>query len=157
MYRTYSHPSAGEMDRPERTALLGRCCFRVTPQQIFSLSVKNIFCDSANHLRFRIDSQLKNSMSLQITILKVLSSHADGRSSLASLNNDIAILAKSGREWTDRVKRLASRASSVDLFGSGYIVRDQSGWQITGDGRHFLAALESDTRDPRLPNDLLYG
>ena len=65
-------------------------------------------------------------MSLQITILKVLSSHADGRSSLASLNHDIAILAKSGREWTDRVKRLESRASSLDLFGSGYIIRDHA-------------------------------
>ncbi|MBA3652010.1 MAG: hypothetical protein H0W66_11170 [Chthoniobacterales bacterium] len=96
-------------------------------------------------------------MSLQITILKVLSSHADGRSSLASLNHDIAILARSGREWTDRVKRLASRASSLDLFGSGYIIRDHAGWQITGDGRQFLAALESGTQEPRLPSDLIYG
>ena len=96
-------------------------------------------------------------MSLQITILKVLSSHADGRSSLASLNHDIAILAKSGREWTDRVRRLASRASSLDLFGSGYIIRDHGGWQITGDGREFLATLESSTQDPRLPSDLIYG
>src|SRR3978361_2254290 len=99
-----------------------KCCFGVTPRQIFSFCIEIVFCDSANHLRFRIDSQLKNSMSLQITILKVLSSHAHGRSSLASLNNDIAILAKSGREWTERVKRLAARASSVDLFGSGYII-----------------------------------
>lgn len=96
-------------------------------------------------------------MSLQITILKVLSSHADGRSSLASLNHDIAILAKSGPEWTDRVKRLATRASSLDLFGSGYIIRDHAGWQITGNGREFLASLESSTQDPRRPTDLVYG
>jgi hypothetical protein len=96
-------------------------------------------------------------MSLQITILKVLSSHADGRSSLPSLNHDIAILAKSGREWTDRVKRLASRASSLDLFGSGYVIRDHAGWQITGDGREFLASLETNTSEPRQPADIIYG
>ena len=96
-------------------------------------------------------------MSLQITILKVLSSHSDGRSSIASLNHDIAILAKSGRDWTERVKRLAARASSLDLFGSGYVIRDHAGWQITGDGREFLASLESATQDSRLPSDLLYG
>lgn len=86
-------------------------------------------------------------MSIQIAILKVLSSHGSGRAPLASLNRDIGILTASGAEWSARIRRLASRVSSIDIFGQGYVVREDDGWQITPAGRDFLANLEAVTQD----------
>ena len=88
-------------------------------------------------------------MSLQVAILKVLASHGSGRATLASLKHDIAILSTSGADWNARLKRLASRVVAIDIFGSGYVVRDADGWQITASGRTFLAALEAVTQDNR--------
>ena len=90
-------------------------------------------------------------MSLQVTILKVLASHDSGRATLASLNRDIAILSASGPEWSARIKRLAARVAVIDIFGSGYVLRDAAGWQITSAGREFLDALEAVTQDNQPP------
>jgi hypothetical protein len=49
-------------------------------------------------------------MSFQITVLKVLAGHPDGRLSLDDLKRAVAILISSGSNWTDRTKRLAARA-----------------------------------------------
>ncbi len=35
----------------------------------------------------------------------------------------------------------------MDIFGSGYVVRDHAGWEITAAGRKFLSALEAVTQD----------
>lgn len=86
-------------------------------------------------------------MSIQVAILKVLASHGSGRAPLASLNRDIAILSTSGAEWTARLKRLAARVPDIDIFGSGYVIRDDEGWEITVAGRTFLASLEAVTQD----------
>ena len=88
-------------------------------------------------------------MSIQIAILKVLASHGSGRATLASLKHDLAILSSSGPEWQARIKRLASRVRSVDIFGNGFVVRDADGWEITQAGRDFLLALEAVTQDNR--------
>ena len=90
-------------------------------------------------------------MSLQVAILKVLASHGSGRATLASLNQDIAILTASGADWNVRMRRLASRVPSIDIFGCGHVVRDDGGWQITAAGRQFLAALEAVTQDNQPP------
>ena len=90
-------------------------------------------------------------MSLQVTILKVLASHDSGRATLASLNRDIAILSASGAEWSARTRRLAARVAAIDIFGSGYVLRDAEGWQITDAGREFLHALEAITQDNQAP------
>jgi nucleotide-binding universal stress UspA family protein len=90
-------------------------------------------------------------VSLQVAILKVLASHGSGRATLASLKQDIAILSASGADWNARLRRLASRVDAIDLFGSGYVVRDAEGWQITAAGRTFLEALEAVTQDNRAP------
>ena len=90
-------------------------------------------------------------MSLQVAILKVLASHGSGRATLASLNQDIAVLTASGAEWNARLRRLASRVPSIDIFGCGLVVRDAGGWQITAAGRQFLAALEAVTQDNKPP------
>lgn len=91
-------------------------------------------------------------MSIQVAILKVLASHGSGRTSTASLKRDIAILTASGPDWDARIKRLAGRVQAIDIFGSGYVLCDGDGWQITAKGRDFLRALEAVTQD-NLPPD----
>lgn len=88
-------------------------------------------------------------VSIQIAILKVLASHGSGRAMLGSLKRDIAVLTASGPEWGARIKRLAGRTGSIDIFGSGYVLCDAEGWEITGKGRDFLHALEAVTQDNR--------
>ena len=86
-------------------------------------------------------------MSIQVAILKVLASHGNGRATLASLKRDIVILSASGPDWDARIKRLARRVPAIDIFGSGYVLRDDQGWQITPAGRDFLSALEAVSQD----------
>lgn len=81
-------------------------------------------------------------MSFQITVLKVLAGHPDGRASVADLTRYVSILMSSGPEWTNRTKRLAAHAPDLDIFGNAFVLRDDNGWQITGLGRKFLASLE---------------
>ena len=88
-------------------------------------------------------------MSIQVAILKVLASHGSGRATLASLRRDIIILSASGPDWDARIKRLARRVPAIDIFGAGYVLRDDEGWQITAAGRDFLSALEAVTQDNR--------
>jgi hypothetical protein len=88
-------------------------------------------------------------VSIQVAILKVLASHGSGRATHASLKRDIIILSASGPDWNARVKRLAGRVPVIDIFGSGYVLRDDEGWQITPSGRDFLRALEAVTQDNR--------
>ena len=92
-------------------------------------------------------------MSIQVAILKVLASHGSGRATLDSLKRDIAILSASGRDWDARIKRLAGRVPVIDIFGSGHVLRDADGWQITPSGRDFLRALEAVTQDNNHPTE----
>lgn len=82
-------------------------------------------------------------MSLQIAILKVLSSHATRRASVAAIKADLAILCSSGREWTQMLKQLSSRAPELDIFGQGLVLRDESGWQLTEAGAALLRLIEA--------------
>lgn len=86
-------------------------------------------------------------MSIQVAILKILASHGNGRATLASLKRDIVILTASGGDWSARLKRLAGRVPSIDIFGRGYVLCDREGWEITAEGREFLQALEAITQD----------
>ena len=82
-------------------------------------------------------------MSFQITILKVLAGHPEGRASIADLRRAVAILISSGTDWTHRTKRLAARAPDLDIFSQSFVLRDGAGWQITDGGRAFLASVET--------------
>jgi len=82
-------------------------------------------------------------VSFQITVLKVLAGHPEGRASLADLTRIVSILISSGTDWTNRTKRLAARAPKLDIFGDSLMLRGDNGWQITEGGRHFLASLEA--------------
>jgi hypothetical protein len=81
-------------------------------------------------------------VSFQITILKVLAGSPDGRLPLVDLRHDVALLMTSGRDWTDRMKRIAARAPDLDIFSQAFVVRESTGWQITAAGRYFLATVE---------------
>jgi hypothetical protein len=82
-------------------------------------------------------------VSFQITVLKVLAGHPEGRASIADLTRCVSILISSGTDWTNRTKRLAARAPKLDIFGDSFVLRDDSGWHITERGRQFLASLEA--------------
>ena len=82
-------------------------------------------------------------MSFQITILKVLAGHPDGRASVAELTRYVSILMSSGSDWTDRMRRLAGRAPKLEIFADAFVLRDDRGWRITDSGRQFLASLEA--------------
>ena len=82
-------------------------------------------------------------MSFQITVLKVLAGHPEGRVSIADLTRYVSILISSGTDWTNRTKRMAARAPKLDIFGDSFVLRDDNGWQITDGGRQFLASLEA--------------
>jgi hypothetical protein len=98
-------------------------------------------------------------VSLQMAILKVLSCHPGGCATIAALNADLAILNTSGRDWTDRMKRMAACVPALDLFGQQLVVRSNAGWQITDAGRTVLLTAEEQSRtipdtrsiDPAIP------
>ena len=85
-------------------------------------------------------------MVLQVAIMKVLASYPDGRASVAAMNGDLSILAGAGVEWSRRLRRIADRAPSLDIFSEGYVVRDDLGWQLTEAGRKMLGTLEASAR-----------
>jgi len=82
-------------------------------------------------------------VSFQITILKVLAGHPDGRAAIAELTRYVSVLMSSGPDWSDRMRRLAARAPKLDIFADAFVLRDDLGWSITDSGRQFLAALEA--------------
>jgi hypothetical protein len=90
-------------------------------------------------------------VSIQITVLKVLAGHPQGHASLADLKQYLAVLTCSGADWSQRMKRLAARAPDLDIFSSGYVLREPSGWQITAEGREFLISIEAPLAEPALP------
>ena len=102
------------------------------------------FRDERPRLGFAKESAARGvGMSFQITILKVLAGHPEGRASLPDLKRAMAILITSGSDWTDRTKRLAARAPDLDIFCQSFVLRDNAGWQITDAGRAFLDFLQT--------------
>ncbi|WP_249150374.1 hypothetical protein [Bradyrhizobium sp. JYMT SZCCT0180] len=46
------------------------------------------------------------------------------------------------------MKKLAARAPGLDIFSSGYVLREPSGWQISEKGRDFLIMIETPSAEP---------
>lgn len=82
-------------------------------------------------------------MNFQVTILKVLVSYPGGWAVLTDVRRDVAILATSGRDWSERTKRLAERIPGLDIFSQGLVERDRGGWWITDKGRAALELMEA--------------
>ncbi|MHB0791231.1 hypothetical protein [Bradyrhizobium sp. 5.13L] len=87
-------------------------------------------------------------MNFQVTVLKVLVSYPDGFAVMADLKRDMAILATSGRDWSDRTKRLAARVPDLDIFSQKLVARLNGGWRITRKGRAVLEFMEGRSRRP---------
>ncbi|WP_461847083.1 hypothetical protein [Bradyrhizobium elkanii] len=90
-------------------------------------------------------------MSFQLTVLKVLAGQPAGRASVAEVRHAVEILMNSGKDWTDRMKRLAEHAPDLNIFSAKFVVRDAEGWEITEEGRQFLAALQTAVAVRRSP------
>ncbi|MCC8940381.1 hypothetical protein H8A99_28980 [Bradyrhizobium sp. Arg68] len=82
-------------------------------------------------------------MNFQVTVLKILVRYPGGFAVMADLKRDMAILATSGRDWTERTKRLAARMPKLDIFSQGLVERESGGWKITEKGRAVLEFLEA--------------
>jgi hypothetical protein len=87
-------------------------------------------------------------VNFQVTILKVLVSYPGGFASLADVKRDVAILATSGRDWSERTKRLAARVPGLEIFSQGLVERRDGGWRLTDAGRSALELME---RKPAAP------
>jgi hypothetical protein len=85
----------------------------------------------------------RRSVNFQVTVLKILVSYPRGHASMADLKRDMAILATSGREWSERTKRLAARVPNLDIFSQGLVERLDGGWRITDRGRAVLEVMEA--------------
>lgn len=88
-------------------------------------------------------------MNFQVTVLKILVSYPDGFATMADLKRDMAILATSGRDWSDRTKRLAARVPELDIFSHGLVERLNGGWRITEKGRAVLELMEAKPAEMR--------
>jgi len=95
-------------------------------------------------------------VSFQVTVLKVLAGYPDGRLSVDDLKRAVAILFCSGPEWTDRTKRMQSRAPGLDVFSQSLVIRDAQGWQITEAGRALLSAIEKPA-EPAVADEPFYS
>src|ERR1700682_2239550 len=70
--------------------------------------------------------------------------HTPGVEPAWSTSSDtLRSLVTSGPDWTAQMKRLATRAPQLDIFGQSLVWRDKEGWQITDKGRAFLASIEA--------------
>ncbi|MDI3562485.1 hypothetical protein [Bradyrhizobium sp. Arg816] len=85
-------------------------------------------------------------MNFQVTLLKILVSYPNGFATIVDVKRDMAILATSGREWTERTKRLGARVPDLDIFSQRLVIRDNGGWRITDEGRSVLSFMEG--REP---------
>jgi hypothetical protein len=90
-------------------------------------------------------------VNFQVTILKVLVSYPDGFASLADVKRDVAILATSGRDWSERTSRLAARLPGLEIFAQGLVERRDGGWRITEAGRSALDVMETTPAAPEVP------
>jgi hypothetical protein len=82
-------------------------------------------------------------LNFQVTVLKVLESYPGGFAVMADLKRDVALLATSGSDWSDRTKRLAARVPDLDIFTQHLVDRIDGGWRITEKGRLVLNEMES--------------
>jgi hypothetical protein len=82
-------------------------------------------------------------VNFQVTVLKILVSYLDGFALMADLKRDMAILATSGRDWSERTKRLGARVTDLDIFSQGLVERENGGWRITTKGRATLEFMEA--------------
>jgi hypothetical protein len=98
-----------------------------------------------SRLQFSVVCEAVQPLDFQVTVLKVLVSYPDGFACLDDLKRDVAILATSGKDWSERTKRLAAQIPNLAIFSQGLVERLEGGWRITQQGRDALAFMEAPT------------
>jgi hypothetical protein len=93
-------------------------------------------------------------VNFQVTVLKILVSYPDGFAVMSDLKRDMAFLATSGRDWAERIKRLAARVPDLDIFSQGLVERLNGGWRITEKGRGLLELMEARPGEPEPAREL---
>jgi hypothetical protein len=88
-------------------------------------------------------------VNFQVAVLKILVSYFDGFAVMADFKRDMAILATSGRDWTEQTKRLAARLPDLDIFSQALVEHLNGGWRITGKGRTVLNFMEARSSGPQ--------
>ena len=82
-------------------------------------------------------------MNFQVTILKVLASYPNGIATLDALKRDLEFFASSGRDWSNRTRRLAAHLPGLSIFSMGLVERHPHGWQLTNKGQSALQLMEA--------------
>ena len=88
-------------------------------------------------------------MNFQVTILRVLASYPNGIVTFDSLKRDLEFLASSGRDWSDRTRRLAAHLPGLSIFSMGLVERHPHGWQLTNKGQSVLQFMEEWDASPQ--------
>ena len=67
-----------------------------------------------------------------------------------ALKRDLEFLASSGRDWSDRTRKLAAHLPGLSIFSMGLVERYSHGWQLTNKGQSVLQFMEEwDARPQR--------
>src|SRR5436190_8927891 len=77
----------------------------------------------------------------KLAVLNVLAASAEGRATLDELRRDVPIILANEDE-TEQLRRF-SALGDVDIFQSGLLLRNDTGFEITGAGLSLLQSLES--------------
>src|SRR3954454_5921158 len=86
------------------------------------------------------------SVNFKLTVLNVLTASAEGSATLDELRRDVPIILADKIE-TEQLKRFRA-LGDVDIFQSGLLLRNNSGFEITEAGFALLQSLESPTAAP---------
>ena len=62
----------------------------------------------------------------------------------------------SGKDWSERTKRLAARTPNLSIFSQGLVERLEGGWRITQQGRHILAIMEASLAQSAAVDDVVH-
>jgi hypothetical protein len=76
----------------------------------------------------------------KLAILNVLAKRPGGRATLDEVRRDVGIFIASG-DWTEQLKRF-SALGDIDIYRSGWVLRDDGGLLISDAGRLLLRSLD---------------
>jgi hypothetical protein len=100
---------------------------------------------------FTPSGEARHSVPLLLQIAIMIAVQPSGTTSdAASLNTDLTVVNLSGREWTDRMKRLAARAPGLVIFGQGLVILEPAGGASLRPAGRFWKPL----RSPPVPSNL---
>src|SRR5690242_15635208 len=79
----------------------------------------------------------------KLAVLNVLAASAEGRATLHELRRDVPIIL-ANKDETEQLRRFRA-LGEVDIFQSGLLERNESGFEITHAGLALLQSLENST------------